>query len=102
MRLVVNYLDDPRVLEVQDVSGDATLRDLVVRSHGVAPQEDETLWVDEVPQRGDHLLSELVLLDGTTIGTAPPVAVSASWPPLTDPFDAFVVTTDQSDVLAIP
>lgn len=74
MRLVVNYLDDPRVLEVQDVSGDATLRDLVVRSHGVAPQEDETLWVDEVPQRGDHLLSELVLLDGTTIGTAPPTA----------------------------
>ena len=37
-----------------------------------------------------------------TIGTAPPAAVSASWPPLTEPFDAFVVTTAQSDVLAMP
>jgi hypothetical protein len=37
-----------------------------------------------------------------TIGTAPPDAVSASWPPFTDPLEAFVVATAQFDVEAIP
>ena len=36
------------------------------------------------------------------MGTAPPPAVSASWPPLTDPLEAFVVATAQRAVLAIP
>ena len=37
-----------------------------------------------------------------TSGTAPPAAVSASWPPLTDPLEAFVVATAQFEVAAIP
>ena len=37
-----------------------------------------------------------------TSGTAPPYAVSASWPPLTEPFEAFVVAVAQSAVLAMP
>ena len=37
-----------------------------------------------------------------TTGTAPPYAVSASWPPLTEPLEAFVVAVAQSAVLAIP
>ena len=37
-----------------------------------------------------------------TSGTAPPVAVNASWPPLTEPFEASVVAVAQSAVLAMP
>ena len=37
-----------------------------------------------------------------TSGTAPPAAVNASWPPLTEPFEASVVAVAQSAVLAIP
>ena len=37
-----------------------------------------------------------------TSGTAPPPAVSASWPPLTEPFEAAVVAVAQRAVLAMP
>ena len=37
-----------------------------------------------------------------TMGTAPPLAVSASWPPFTEPFEASVVAVAQRAVFAMP
>ncbi|GAB3749855.1 FtsK/SpoIIIE domain-containing protein [Microlunatus parietis] len=71
MRLLIDLDGSPREIEVSRSTHSATLGDLVAETCGQRIGDDTTLCVDETAYPADTLLSDLMLLEGSTVSRAP-------------------------------
>ncbi|WP_152364030.1 FtsK/SpoIIIE domain-containing protein [Microlunatus speluncae] len=71
MRLLIDIDGSPREIEVSRSTPSATLADLVAETCGQRLDDQTTLFVDENAAAADTLLSELLLLEGSTVSRAP-------------------------------
>ncbi|MFC7623808.1 FtsK/SpoIIIE domain-containing protein [Microlunatus sp. GCM10028923] len=71
MRLLIDLDGSPHEIEVSRSTHSATLADLVAETCGQRISDDTTLCVDETAYPADTLLSDLMLLEGSTVSRAP-------------------------------
>ena len=66
MRLVIDFNDDPRTVELESFADSATLRELVEGVYGV-PLSAGSVWVDDVPHDPQDPLARAALMEGSTL-----------------------------------
>ena len=75
MRLVIDAHGTRHEVTVAQVADEARLADLVESCSGVPVAPDEVWWVDDTEHRGDELVRDLLLLDGSVLSGSRSTAV---------------------------
>ena len=76
MRVLIEVEGTSHEVEVAQAADDATLADLVQQAAGLRPRAGSELWVDGRRYDPERRLGDILLLEGSRIGSAPPPRVA--------------------------
>ncbi|MEO7018397.1 MAG: FtsK/SpoIIIE domain-containing protein, partial [Leifsonia sp.] len=81
MRLVVDFDGIRREIDVARAEAGVTLADIIVKASGSGVADDETVWVDDRRHAVGDLVSDVLVLEGSSLSREPaaPIGPMAGW-----------------------